>query len=169
MGVGMGTQNEALRVVYSLASPGYAISAALSRRSQRVVLVQGDSAFGFSGMEFEVACRYKLPIVVFLLNNNGIYAGAPRARLSGSPSSYLALPGEDKLASHDPLSVTATSLLPEARYEKLAEAFGGKGYFVRTPDELRSAVQAAMAAQEPAIVNIMIKTDGPIPKIVAKK
>ena len=59
-----------------LTSPGYAISAALSRRSQRVVLVQGDSAFGFSGMEFEVACRYKLPIVVFLLNNNGIYAGA---------------------------------------------------------------------------------------------
>ena len=86
-----------------------------------------------------------------------------------SVCSHYSTQGEDKLASHDPLSVTATSLLPEARYEKLAEAFGGKGYFVRTPDELRAAVQAAMAAQEPVIVNIMIRTDGPIPKIVAKK
>lgn len=54
---------------------GYAIAAAMTRPTQRTVLVQGDSAFGFSGMEFEVACRYKLPIVVFLVNNNGIYAG----------------------------------------------------------------------------------------------
>ncbi len=111
---------------------GYAIAAAVQTGCP-VVAIEGDSAFGFSGMEFETICRYRLPITVVILNNGGVYRG-------------------------DELAVGATDPAPtvlnaHARHELIAEAFGGKGYHVTTPPELESALTAALDSNGPAIID----------------
>jgi 2-hydroxyacyl-CoA lyase 1 len=114
----------------------FAIAAAAVHPDKRVVAVEGDSAFGFSGMEVEVACRYNMPITFIILNNNGI---------SGGPAVMD--------PSRPPMP---TSYVPQARYERVIEAFGGDGYFVETPDQLRPALDKAFAGGKPSVVNIMI-------------
>ena len=114
----------------------FAIAAQAVNPGTRVVAVEGDSAFGFSGMEVEVACRYGMPITFIILNNNGI---------SGGPST---------LDMSRPL--LPMSYVPQARYEKVIEAFGGDGYFVETPDQLRPTLEKAFASNKPNVVNIMI-------------
>jgi len=113
----------------------FAIAAQAVHPGKRVVAVEGDSAFGFSGMEVEVACRYGMPITFIILNNNGI---------GGGPSTL------------DPARVMPTSYVPNARYEKVIEAFGGDGYYVETPEQLRPALDAALASGRPNVVNVMI-------------
>jgi len=114
----------------------FAIAAQTVYPGKRVVAVEGDSAFGFSGMEVEVACRYNMPITFIILNNNGI---------SGGPSTI------------DPdRPVMPVAYVPQARYERVIEAFGGEGYFVETPDQLRPALERALASGKPNVVNIMI-------------
>jgi oxalyl-CoA decarboxylase len=115
---------------------GYAIGAAVTSGSP-VVAVEGDSAFGFSGMEIETICRYKLPIVIVILNNGGIYRGDDVNRGGdGAPP------------------VTALSLT--ARYDRLIEAFGGAAYNVADPAALKQALAEALAARAPAIINCAI-------------
>ena len=109
---------------------GYAIAAAVET-GQPVVAIEGDSAFGFSGMEFETICRYRLPITVVILNNGGVYRG-------------------DETSGTDP---APTVLSPHARHELIAEAFGGKGYHVTTAAELQSALSDALASKGPAIID----------------
>ncbi len=111
---------------------GYAIAAAVET-GQPVVAIEGDSAFGFSGMEFETICRYRLPIVVVVLNNGGVYRGDEIATAGSDPA--------------------PTALCPDARHELIAAAFGGKGYHVTTPTELRSALTDALASNEPTIID----------------
>jgi 2-hydroxyacyl-CoA lyase 1 len=113
----------------------FAIAAQAVNPGKRVVAVEGDSAFGFSGMEVEVACRYAMPITFIILNNNGI---------GGGPSTL------------DPEKVWPTAYVPNARYEKVIEAFGGDGYYVEDPAELRSTLEKALASNRPNVVNIMI-------------
>jgi 2-hydroxyacyl-CoA lyase 1 len=113
----------------------FAIAAQAVHPGKRVVAVEGDSAFGFSGMEVEVACRYGMPITFIILNNNGI---------GGGPSTL------------DPQKVFPTAYVPNAHYEKVIEAFGGDGYFVETPEQLKPALDAAFASNRPNIINIMI-------------
>jgi oxalyl-CoA decarboxylase len=111
---------------------GYAIAAAVET-GQPVVAIEGDSAFGFSAMEFETICRYRLPITVVVLNNGGVYRG-----------------DEGPTSGTDP---APTVLSAHARHELIAEAFGGKGYHVTTSAELRSALAEAAASRAPAIVD----------------
>jgi oxalyl-CoA decarboxylase len=111
---------------------GYAIAAAVET-AQPVVAIEGDSAFGFSGMEIETICRYRLPIVVVILNNGGIYRG-----------------DEHDAAAADP---APTVLSAHARHELIAAAFGGSGYHVTTPTELQAALTEALAANLPAIID----------------
>jgi 2-hydroxyacyl-CoA lyase 1 len=114
----------------------FAIAAQAVHPGKRVVAVEGDSAFGFSGMEVEVACRYNMPITFIVLNNNGISGGA---------------------SAIDPeRPVLPVQYVPQSRYEKVIEAFGGDGYFVETPDQLRPALEAAFASNRPNVVNVMI-------------
>jgi oxalyl-CoA decarboxylase len=114
---------------------GYAIAAAVES-GKPVVAVEGDSAFGFSGMEIETICRYQLPIVTIVFNNGGVYKG-------------------DEVNSHsaDP---APTVLLRSSRYDKLIAAFGGTGYQADNPDELGHALRAALDAGEPALINAVI-------------
>lgn len=115
---------------------GFAIAAAVVHPDRPVVAVEGDSGFGFSGMEVETACRYKLPIKIVVLNNGGIGVGT------------------DKLPEDKPM--LPMSLTPGARYDKMMAAFGGKGLFVTDPAELRAALDEAMAFAGPALVNVLI-------------
>ena len=115
---------------------GAAIAAAIETGKQ-VLAVEGDSAFGFCGMEVETICRYKLPVCVVVFNNNGIYRGD----------------GENWGGGEDP---STTVFVPDARYDKMMEAFGGEGAWVPTPDELRQAVTAALDSGKPTLINAAI-------------
>ncbi len=115
---------------------GFTIAAAVVHPDRPVVAVQGDSAFGFSGMELETACRYKLPIKVIVLNNGGIGAGI------------------DELPEDGP--IPPFSLTPGARYEGIMETLGGRGLYVEDPKDLRGALDEAMAFDGPALVNVRI-------------
>nr|XP_057940533.1 2-hydroxyacyl-CoA lyase 1 [Doryrhamphus excisus] len=129
---------------------GFAIAAATLEKSQkkgrRIVCVEGDSAFGFSGMEVETMCRYSLPVVVIVVNNNGIYSG-----VDAETWKEMATMGD--LTSIAP----PVTLLPEARYDQVMEAFGGRGFLVRTVQELRSALQLSLNDWErPSLINVLI-------------
>jgi len=115
---------------------GYAIAAAIET-GKPVLAVEGDSAFGFSGMEVETICRYKLPVCIVVFNNNGIYRGTD-VNPTGGPD------------------VATTVFVKDARYEKLMEAFGGVGVHVTTPDELKRAVDQAMDSGKPTLINAAI-------------
>src|SRR5262250_3075186 len=115
---------------------GFAIAAAIET-GKPVLAVEGDSAFGFSGMEVETICRYKLPVCVVIFNNDGIYRGT-----DVNPSG-----GED---------VATTVFVKGSRYDKIAEAFGGVGVQATTPDELRRAVNEAMDSGKPTLINAVI-------------
>jgi oxalyl-CoA decarboxylase len=115
---------------------GFAVAAAVET-GKPVLAVEGDSAFGFSGMEVETICRYNLPVCVVVFNNNGIYRGTD-VNPSGSSD------------------VATTVFVKNARYEKMMEAFGGVGVHVTTPDELRQAVNEAMDSGRPTLVNAAI-------------
>ncbi|WP_329044972.1 oxalyl-CoA decarboxylase [Amycolatopsis sp. NBC_01488] len=119
---------------------GYAIAAAVESGAP-VVAVEGDSAFGFSGMELETICRYRLPVVTVILNNGGIYKGDGVNQVSPDPS--------------------PTTLMRTAHHELLIEAFGGKGYRVTTPAELADALTEALDSGGPALIDCEIDpTDG---------
>jgi len=115
---------------------GQAIGAAVET-GHKVLAIEGDSAFGFSGMEIETICRYNLPICVVILNNDGIYRGTDVNRGGGS----------------DPAT---TVFVKGARYDKMIEAFGGVGVNATTPDELKRAVNAAMDSGKPTLINAVI-------------
>lgn len=115
---------------------GFAIAAAAVHPDRPVVIVQGDSAFGFSGMELETAARYGMPVKLVILNNGGIGGGVADQK-PGRPAPPHAL-------SHD------------ARYERVMEAFGGAGFYVTDTAELGPALDAAMAFKGPAVVNVKI-------------
>ncbi len=115
---------------------GFAIGAAVVEPDRPIIAVQGDSAFGFSGMEVETACRYGLPIKIIVLNNGGIGGGM------------------DALPTDKPIPPSV--LTPGAHYEKIMEAMGGRGFYVTDPADLRSALDEAMAFDGPALVNVCI-------------
>jgi oxalyl-CoA decarboxylase len=115
---------------------GFAVAAAVES-GQPVIAVEGDSAFGFSGMEVETICRYNLPVCVVVMNNNGVYKGT------------------DKNASGGP-DVAPTVFVKDARYEKLMEAFGGVGVYARTPAELRQGMEEALRSRKPTLINAII-------------
>jgi oxalyl-CoA decarboxylase len=114
---------------------GYCVAAAVTT-GQPVIAVEGDSAFGFSGMEVETICRYNLPVCVVILNNNGVYKGTDVNPHGGD--------------------VAPTVFVKDARYEKLMEAFGGVGVYATTPAELRKAMEEALRSKKPTLINAMI-------------
>jgi acetolactate synthase-1/2/3 large subunit len=118
------------------AGPGQAIGAKLAHPDRQVCLLLGDGAFGFSGMEFDTMARHGLP-VVGVVGNNGIWA------LEHHPMKFLY--GYS----------LAAELEPERRYDQVVEALGGHGELVRSPDELRPALERAFAAGKPALVNVL--------------
>jgi oxalyl-CoA decarboxylase len=115
---------------------GFAIGAAVET-GKPVLAVEGDSAFGFSGMEGDTICRYRLPICVVIFNNDGIYRGTDVNPTGGSDAA-------------------TTVFVKGSRYDKMMEAFGGVGVHVTTPDELKRAVNEAMDSGKPTLINAVI-------------
>ncbi|MGE0626819.1 MAG: oxalyl-CoA decarboxylase [Hyphomicrobiaceae bacterium] len=115
---------------------GFAVAAAVET-GKPVLAVEGDSAFGFSGMEIETICRYNLPVCIVVFNNNGIYRGTDK-----NPSG-----GED---------AATTVFVKDARYDKMMEAFGGVGVYATSPSDLARAVNAALDSGKPTLVNAVI-------------
>jgi 2-hydroxyacyl-CoA lyase 1 len=116
---------------------GFAVAAAVTNPGKPVVALEGDSAFGFSGMEMETICRYNLPVTVVIFNNGGITAGMVKP-----PA-----PGEQ---------IPAYALSRDARYEQLAEAFGCRGFYVEKPADLRPALDKAISSGGPSIVHVVV-------------
>jgi oxalyl-CoA decarboxylase len=114
---------------------GYAIGAAIET-GKPVLCVEGDSAFGFSGMEVETICRYNLPVCIVIFNNDGIYRGTDVNSAGADPATTVFVKG--------------------ARYDKMIEAFGGVGVNATSPDELKRAVNAAMDSGKPTLINAVI-------------
>ena len=119
MGIGMGT----------------AIAAAVET-GEAVVAVEGDSAFGFSGMEVETICRYNLPVCVVVFNNSGIYRGTDTNSTSDDPA--------------------PTVFVRDAKYDMMMQAFGGVGVTATSPDDLERAVREAIKSRKPTLVNAII-------------
>ena len=115
---------------------GFAVAAAVES-GQPVIAVEGDSAFGFSGMELETICRYHLPVCVVILNNNGVYRGTDKNQGGGS-------------------DVAPTVFVKNARYEMLMQAFGGVGVYATTPAELRTGLEEALRSGRPTLINAII-------------
>jgi oxalyl-CoA decarboxylase len=114
---------------------GYAIAAAIET-GKPVLAVEGDSAFGFSGMEVETICRYNLPICIVIFNNDGIYRGTDVNKVSSDPAPTVFVKG--------------------ARYDKMMEGFGGVGVNATSPDDLKRAVNEAMNSGKPTLINAVL-------------
>jgi len=115
---------------------GFAVAAAVVS-GQQVIAVEGDSAFGFSGMEVETICRYNLPVCVVVFNNNGVYRGTDVNPTGGTDAA-------------------PTVFVKGARYDKIIEAFGGVGVHATTPAELRKAMEEAVRSRKPTLINAVI-------------
>lgn len=114
---------------------GFAVAAA-AVTGEQVIAVEGDSAFGFSGMEVETICRYNLPVCIVVMNNNGIYKGT------------------DVNPRGDAMAVT--QFVKNARYDMMMEAFGGVGVTAKNPEELDRALKEAIASRKPTLINALI-------------
>lgn len=118
---------------------GSAIGAAVAT-GKSVVAIEGDSAFGFSGMDFSTACRFNLPLTVVIFNNGGIYNGV----------------GVNMSGDGDP---APTTLDVRARYDKMGEAFGATTYYVTTPQELTQALTEAIASKKTCLIDVQLGAD----------
>ncbi len=125
--------------------PGYALAAKLAHPERQVVLLLGDGAFGFSGMEFDTLARHGVN-VVGVMGNNGIWA------LEKHPMEFLY-----------GYSVAA-ELRPETRYDQVVEALGGHGELVARPTSCEPALERAFAAGRPALVNVLTDPDVVYPR-----
>jgi oxalyl-CoA decarboxylase len=114
---------------------GYSIAAAIET-GKPVLAIEGDSAFGFSGMEVETICRYKLPVCIVIFNNDGIYRGTDVNKVSSDPAPTVFVKGSS--------------------YDKMMEAFGGVGVNATSPDELKRAVNEAMDSGKPTLINAVL-------------
>src|SRR5262245_47637034 len=114
---------------------GHCVAAAVVTK-QPVIAIEGDSAFGFSGMEVETICRYNLPVCIVVMNNNGVYKGTDQDPTGRDPAPTVFVKG--------------------ARYDKLIEAFGGVGVNATTPAELRKAMEDAIRSKKPTLINAVI-------------
>ena len=114
---------------------GFAVAAAVTT-GKPVIAIEGDSAFGFSGMEVETICRYNLPICIVVFNNNGVYKGTDVNPRGGD--------------------VAPTVFVKNARYDLMMQAFGGVGVHATTPAELKAAMDEAIASGKPTLINAVI-------------
>jgi len=117
---------------------GQAIAACVAQPGRPVIHLSGDSAIGFSGMEMETLVRYGFPVKIVVLNNGGIGPGMP------------------EIPENPMMNLKPNALIYGARYDKMMEAFGGKGYFVEDPKKIRGALDGAMEHPGPALVNVVL-------------
>lgn len=121
-----------------------------SQKPKKIVCLEGDSAFGFSLAEVETMARYKMPVLIFVINNSGVYHGDSASKASWEEKQVLTLSGK-------PDGLRSSSLGWEVSYEKIAEMCGGNGYLVRTPQELEVATREGFTSDNVTVVNVIIE------------
>lgn len=163
MGVGLGymiAAHEAYNTPSSIGSSTDSVP-----KPKKIVALEGDSAFGFSAMEVETMARYRIPALIFVMNNSGIYHGDSVTEeswkilqdqtVASDTKSEPAKSTEKKAA--DTKGLRSTSLLYETRYEQLATMCGGKGFFVRNEDELEKATREGFQSDSVTVVNVVVE------------
>ncbi len=147
MGVGLGYAIAA-HCAYNVSEPEGFAGPSTSRK--KIVCIEGDSAFGFSMAEVETMARYSMDVLMFVINNGGIYHGD-----CSDADEWLKL--QEKSKNGQPGGLRSTGLGWEVKYEQMAEMCGGKGYLVRTPEELENATEEGFKANIPVIVNVIVE------------
>lgn len=158
MGVGLGYAIAAY-AAYNFPSPEGHAGPSTSRK--KIICLEGDSAFGFSMAEVETMARYNMDILIFVINNGGIYHG-------DSKDSDEWLKMQEKTKHGEKGGLRSTSLGWEVGYEKMAEMCGGMGYLVRTPEDLEKATEEGFKAKVPVVINVVIEA-GQSKKLVSKE
>ncbi|CCX10700.1 thiamine pyrophosphate enzyme, N-terminal TPP binding domain-containing protein [Pyronema domesticum] len=131
---------------------GYAIAASIAYPEKRVIAIEGDSALGFSLAEIETMARYRMPVVIVVMNNGGVYHG-----ISDNTDSYGGEWEKDSRRQQGRLPSTALGF--ETEYHKVAEGLGARGHRVTDEEGLRKAVEAAWEYKEgPTLINVVIKS-----------
>ena len=151
MGVGLGYAIAAF-CAYNLGGLGGHRNEIQITPRKKIVCMEGDSAFGFSMAEIETMARYRMDILIFVINNGGIYHGD-----SKTGDEWLQLQAQSRDGARKG-GLRSTSLGWEVGYEKLADMCGGKGFLVRTPAELEKATEEGFRAEVPVIVNVIIES-----------
>lgn len=147
MGVGLGYAIAAHTAYNGTSAEGSAGPA----RNKKIVALEGDSAFGFSAMEVETMARYSMDVLIFVINNGGVYHGD-----SDDAEKWLAMQKKTEEGINEG-GLRSTSLGWEVGYEKIAEACGGKGFLVRTPEELEKATLEGFKSKSVCVVNVIIE------------
>lgn len=158
MGVGLGYAAAAY-AAYNFSQPEG--SAGKAGKRKKIVCIEGDSAFGFSGMEVETMARYQMDVLIFIMNNNGLYRGdtdSEEAYLSRQSNTIAGTTTEGK-------GLTAWSLGYQTNYHKIAEMAGGIGLEARTPAELEEATRKGFQARVPVVVNVIINSQSDLPMV----
>jgi 2-hydroxyacyl-CoA lyase 1 len=148
MGVGL-AYAIAAHAAYNFPQPE---GSAGSSRRKKIVAIEGDSAFGFSAMEVETMARYQMDVLIFVINNGGLYRGDSDTSEGWTHRQKVTVDGR----TAERVGLSATSLGFETRYDKIAEMAGGIGFVVRTPEELRRATEEGFRAKVPVVVNVIV-------------
>lgn len=150
MGVGLGYAIAAY-AAYNFPQPE---GLAGSRGRKKIVAIEGDSAFGFSAIEVETMSRYQMDVLIFVINNSGLYRGDTDSAKKWQERQKVTVAGGTAKGT----GLSALSLGYETDYQKLAEVGGGIGIVVRTPDELKQATEQGYKARVPVVVNVIVDT-----------
>jgi len=158
MGVGLGYAIAAY-AAYNFPQPEGLAGSDGGRK--KIVAIEGDSAFGFSGMEVETMARYQMDILIFVMNNSGVYRGdtdTPEKWQKRQEHTVAGTTAEGK-------GLTAWSLGYETNYQKIAEMAGGVGFVARTPDELKRATEEGYRSRVPVVVNVIVDPQADLPMV----
>ena len=150
MGVGLG-YSIAAWAAYNFAQPE---GSAGKPGRKKIVTIEGDSAFGFSAMEVETMARYQMDVLIFVINNSGLYRGDTNSLEEWQELQKVTVAG----GTAEGKGLTGWSLGYETDYQKIAEMAGGIGIVARTPDELKQATEKGYHAKVPVVVNVIVDT-----------
>jgi len=157
MGVGLGYAVAA----YAAYNFPRAEGSAGKAERKKIVCIEGDSAFGFSGMEVETMARYDMDVLIFVMNNNGLYRGDTDSAEQYTQRRNNTIAG----STTEGKGLTAWSLGYQTSYHKIAEMAGGIGLEARTPEELRQATEKGYHARVPVVINVIINSNADLPMV----
>lgn len=160
MGVGLGY---AVAAYAAYNFPGAEGLAGKQGSRKKIVAIEGDSAFGFSGMEVETMARFSMDILIFVMNNSGLYRGDTDSKEAWEERRRNTVEGTTQQGK----GLTAWSLGYQTDYQKLAEMAGGVGFLARTPEELRRATEEGFKAKVPVVVNVLIDPQADLAMVCA--
>jgi 2-hydroxyacyl-CoA lyase 1 len=157
MGVGLGYAVAAY-AAYNFPRPE---GVAGKAERKKIVCIEGDSAFGFSGMEVETMARYDMDVLIFIMNNNGLYRGDTDSAEQYNQRRKNTIAG----STTEGKGLTAWSLGYQTNYHKIAEMAGGIGFEARTPEELKEATEKGYHARVPVVINVIINSNADLPMV----